>query len=175
MPWCVLADVCRVLEIGNPSQAAARLDDDERHTLTTDEGISDPRVQALTIINESGLYSLILTSRKTQAKRFKKWVTAEVLPAIRKTGSYGQPVTAFDDPTTLRRLLPEYTNAAKTEEKATLTTNEGGNINGLWIAAVIGAKPRALPHFSLAPIRRGGLSASCAAATRPFRAEPSRA
>jgi prophage antirepressor-like protein len=94
-PWWVLADVCRVLEIGNPSQAASRLDDEEKHTLTTNEG---DKINGLgtvgampTIINESGLYSLILRSRKPAAKRFKKWVTAEVLPAIRKTGSYVGP------------------------------------------------------------------------------------
>lgn len=90
-PWFVLADVCRSLEIGNPSDAARRLDDDEKDTLDNIEGIKSgisPRMQFATIINESGLYSLILTSRKPAAKRFKKWVTAEVLPAIRKTGSY---------------------------------------------------------------------------------------
>lgn len=85
-PWWVLADVCKVLEIGNPSDAARRLDADEKHALD----IIDPigRTQTATIINESGLYSLILTSRKPAAKRFKKWVTSEVLPAIRKTGGY---------------------------------------------------------------------------------------
>ncbi|MGR0183176.1 BRO-N domain-containing protein [Azospirillum aestuarii] len=89
-PRFVLADVCRVLEIGNPSDAARRLDDDEKDALD----IIDPmgRTQNATAINESGLYSLILTSRKPAAKRFKKWVTAEVLPAIRRTGSYGAPI-----------------------------------------------------------------------------------
>jgi len=81
----MLADVCKVLAIGNPSDAARRLDDDERQTLDTVEGakINDLGM-ALgnggampTIINESGLYSLILTSRKAAAKRFKKWVTGE--------------------------------------------------------------------------------------------------
>lgn len=84
-PWWVLADVCKVLEIANPRDAAGRLDDDERGVAITDT-LGGP--QQTTIINESGLYSLILTSRKAEAKRFKKWVTAEVLPAIRKTGGY---------------------------------------------------------------------------------------
>jgi prophage antirepressor-like protein len=66
------------------------------------------------IISESGLYCLIMTSRKQQAKRFKKWVTGEVLPSIRKTGAYGQPVPALNDPETLRRLLLEYTAAVET-------------------------------------------------------------
>ena len=84
-PWFVLADVCRVLEIGNSSDAARRLDDDERGVDSID---TLSGVQQMTIINESGLYSLIMTSRKEAAKRFRKWVTAEVLPAIRKTGGY---------------------------------------------------------------------------------------
>ncbi len=92
-PWFVLADVCRKLEIGNPSDAAKRLDEDEKDALD----ITDPigRLQRSTVINESGLYSLILTSRKEGAKAFKKWVTAEVLPSIRKTGSYQGRTPAF--------------------------------------------------------------------------------
>ncbi|MCC4240374.1 BRO family protein [Thalassospira povalilytica] len=86
--WFVLADVCKILEIGNPSQAASRLDDDEKSTLTNNEGQAGNGAQSFTIINESGLYSLILTSRKPEAKRFKKWVTSDVLPTIRKTGGY---------------------------------------------------------------------------------------
>lgn len=85
-PWFVLTDVCRVLDIKNARDAASRLDDDEKD----DVGITDAigRQQKTTVINESGLYSLILTSRKDEAKRFKKWVTSEVLPAIRRTGFY---------------------------------------------------------------------------------------
>jgi prophage antirepressor-like protein len=85
-PWFVLVDVCRELEIANSSDAASRLDPDERDTLGITDGMG--RSKPHTVINESGLYSLILTSRKEGAKRFKKWVTSEVLPAIRKTGSY---------------------------------------------------------------------------------------
>lgn len=85
-PWFVLADVCRVLEIGNARDAASRLDDDEKDGV----GIADAigREQITTIINESGLYSIVLTSRKPAAKRFKKWVTGTVLPIIRKDGAY---------------------------------------------------------------------------------------
>ena len=99
-PWFVLADVCRVLEIGNPSDAARRLDDDEKHTLDNVEG---GKINGLgtvgampIVINESGLYSLILTSRKPAAKRFKKWVTGDVLPTIRKTGNYGAQIAIAD-------------------------------------------------------------------------------
>lgn len=87
-PWFVLADVCRVLEHSNPSQAASRLDVDERGIITGDTPSGQ---QAMVIISESGLYSLILTSRKPEAKTFKKWVTGTVLPTIRKTGVYVAP------------------------------------------------------------------------------------
>lgn len=107
-PWFVLADTCRVLEIGNPSDAARRLDDDEKDALD----IIDPmgRPQRATVINESGLYSLILTSRKEAAKRFKTWVTKEVLPSIRKTGSYNapDPIALLNDPAAMRGLLLTY-------------------------------------------------------------------
>jgi anti-repressor protein len=84
-PWFVLADVCRVLEHSNASVAASRLDEDEKGVSTVYTLGGD---QSVVVINESGLYSLVLTSRKPQAKRFKKWITAEVIPAIRKTGGY---------------------------------------------------------------------------------------
>lgn len=96
-PWFVLADVCRILDLGNPSQAASRLDGDERDTLINNEGRPGQGARSYLIINESGLYSLILTSRKEAAKRFKKWVTSVVLPSIRKTGAYSasaQPIPA---------------------------------------------------------------------------------
>lgn len=84
-PWFVAADVCRVLALSKPENAYARLDDDEKdtHIVGTPGG-----QQEMVTINESGLYSLILTSRKPSAKQFKKWVTSEVLPSIRRTGAY---------------------------------------------------------------------------------------
>lgn len=88
-PWFVAADVCAALELDNATRALERLDEDEQ-ALISNQGIhrgSDP----VNVINESGLYSLILGSRKPSAKRFKKWVTSEVLPAIRKTGGYAKP------------------------------------------------------------------------------------
>ena len=91
-PWFVAADVCKALEVRNPRDAVARLDDDERGVAITD---TLGGKQEVSTINESGLYSLILTSRKVEAKRFKKWVTSEVLPSIRKTGGYGKPDPEF--------------------------------------------------------------------------------
>ena len=84
-PWFVLADVCRELDIKNVSDAASRLDEDEKGIAQTDTLGGRQNVR---IINESGLYSLILRSDKPAAKKFKKWVTSEVLPSIRKTGGY---------------------------------------------------------------------------------------
>ncbi len=83
--WFVANDVCDVLQITDAAQAVDRLDDEERGRYNVPTPSGD---QVMRCINESGLYSLILTSRKPAAKRFKRWVTAEVLPAIRKTGSY---------------------------------------------------------------------------------------
>ncbi|GAB2519814.1 BRO family protein [Paramicrobacterium agarici] len=84
--WFVAADVCRILEHSNPSMAVASLDDDEKglRNVETPGG-----AQSLMAVNEPGLYSLILRSRKPEAKQFKRWVTHEVLPQIRQTGAYG--------------------------------------------------------------------------------------
>lgn len=104
-PWFFATDVCSALEIGNSRQAISRLDDDEKG-VTTNDTLGGK--QEMTIINESGLYSLILTSRKAEAKKFKKWVTSEVLPALRKNGKYevGQPETvALPEPAAESRVL----------------------------------------------------------------------
>ncbi len=89
-PWWVMADVCRVLELSNPSRVAERLDDDEKITLTLSKGHLGQRggAQKAIIINESGLYRVILRSDKPEAKKFARWVTHEVLPSIRQTGQY---------------------------------------------------------------------------------------
>lgn len=109
-PWFVLSDVCRVLEIKQAHRAAASLDDDEkgRHTVTTLGGN-----QEMTVINESGLYSLILRSRKPEARRFKKWVTSDVLPTLRRSGAY---VMTADDPD--------------------MPTNADGNLFGMKVAQI---------------------------------------
>ncbi|GHV08814.1 hypothetical protein FACS1894217_11870 [Clostridia bacterium] len=84
--WWVLKDVCAVLGIKNNRDVAENLDEDEKGVAITD---TLGGKQELNIINESGLYSLILRSRKPEAKEFKRWITHEVLPSIRKTGGYG--------------------------------------------------------------------------------------
>lgn len=87
-PWWVLKDVCSVLNISNTSSVSARLDDYEKgiHQIDTLGG-----VQEMTVISESGLYNVIIRSDKPNAKAFRKWITSEVIPSIRKTGGYGVP------------------------------------------------------------------------------------
>ena len=82
-PWWVAADVCRVLEILNTSDAVKRLDEDEV-TLDQIEGSHRPT----NLISESGLYALVIRSDKPAAKRFRKWITSEVLPSLRRHGRY---------------------------------------------------------------------------------------
>lgn len=90
----VASDVCRCLDIRNVADAVSRLDDDEKNTIVlNDSNKGNPNK---TIINESGLYTLVLGSRKAEAQAFKKWVTSEVLPAIRKTGGYGAKTLTFE-------------------------------------------------------------------------------
>lgn len=85
-PWWVLKDVADILGIRNHKNIAARLDPDEKGVYLMD---TLGGVQQMTIINEPGLYSVILRSDKPEAKAFKRWITHEVLPQIRKTGAYG--------------------------------------------------------------------------------------
>lgn len=84
-PWFVAADVCRALDIVQNRNAVARLDNDEKGVCLMD---TLGGAQEMSIVNEPGLYSLILSSRKPQAKAFKRWITHEVIPSIRKTGGY---------------------------------------------------------------------------------------
>jgi len=83
--WFVGKDVCQALELHNVSQALSRLDEYEKDVILND---TLGGKQDMLIINESGLYNLVLSSRKPEAKKFKKWITSEVLPKIRKTGAY---------------------------------------------------------------------------------------
>lgn len=84
-PFFIAKDVCDALSISNNRDALKKLDEDEKGVVITD---TLGGKQKLTAVNESGLYSLIFQSRKPEAKVFRKWVTSEVLPAIRKTGTY---------------------------------------------------------------------------------------
>ena len=110
-PWFIAADVCRALEIGNSRQALTRLDEDEKNTVILNDGI--PGNPNMTIINEAGLYALVLSSRKPEAKSFKRWVTHEVLPTIRRHGLYAIDDIIADPDLGIRALL-----ALKAEREA---------------------------------------------------------
>ncbi len=89
-PWFAAVDVCRALDISNPTVALGRLDSDEKMTLSLNEGHKEQRggAQMLNIINEPGLYTLVLGSRKPEARAFRRWITHSVIPEIRKYGGY---------------------------------------------------------------------------------------
>lgn len=101
-PWFVAKDVCDVLGLTNPSESLRSLDDDEKNTIRITEGIrrGNPEVN---IISESGLYKLVMRSRKPAARRFVKWVTSEILPSIRRNGAYVHAEAKYED--VLRAVL----------------------------------------------------------------------
>ena len=108
-PWFIAKDVCDTLKISNVSDALLKLDDDEKATIGLTDSQAGNGAQSISIINESGMYTLILRCRDAVKKgsvphRFRKWVTAEVLPAIRKTGKY-ESKTTVDDRTGLRNAV----------------------------------------------------------------------
>lgn len=112
-PYWVLKDVCDVLELSNPTVVANRLEDDERAKFNLG------RQGEATVITESGLYAVILRSDKPNAKEFRKWVTSEVLPAIRKTGAYLTDEKAYDithNPQSLADLLMQAGEQLKQKE-----------------------------------------------------------
>ena len=119
-PWFVLADVCKVLEISNSRNISSRLEPDEKGVTLVD---TLGGTQQMTIINESGLYTVILRSDKPQAKPFRKWVTSEVLPSIRKHGAYMTPETikkVMLTPDFIISLAGELKNEQEKNKKLTL-------------------------------------------------------
>ena len=113
-PWLVGKDVATALGYSNTKDALARhVDDEDRRgsRIPTTSG-----AQEMTIINESGLYSLILSSKLPGAKKFKRWVTGEVLPAIRRTGGYMAPAKTLQDLTAAVQLLSEQVEALLSRE-----------------------------------------------------------
>lgn len=108
-PWFIAKDVCDTLKISNVSDALLKLDDDEKATIGLTDSQAGKGAQSISIISESGMYTLILRCRDAVQKgsvphRFRKWVTSEVLPTIRKTGKYESKTTA-DDRTGLRNAV----------------------------------------------------------------------
>lgn len=108
--WWVLRDVCRVLGMSNPAMVASRLEDDEKAdvslTYTSSNGVTQARIT--TIINEPGLYAVILRSDKPEAKAFKRWVTHDVLPTIRRSGTYGVLQKQLDRLSAAQQMLADW-------------------------------------------------------------------
>jgi prophage antirepressor-like protein len=118
-PWFIAADVCKVLEIKNVTQALQRLDEDERSMFNIG------RQGDANIVNEPGLYELIFSSRKSEAKMFKKWVKQEVLPSVRKTGQYSN-VKVLNE---RRALIESLKLTADTAEKVDEMQNQIKQLN----------------------------------------------
>lgn len=106
-PWFVVADACRALEIANARDALARIDDDEKDVVPI---YTPGGLQKMNVVNEPGLYALVLGSRKPEAKVFRRWITHEIIPTIRKHGMYATPEMAermLNDPDVMIRVLQE--------------------------------------------------------------------
>lgn len=116
-PWFVAADVAAALELGNPRQAVASLDEDEVRLVPVTTNDGSDRTLPTNIVSEPGLYSLILRSRKPQAKAFKRWITHDVIPAIRKTGGYGVANTPVL-PQSYADALRELASTVEAKERA---------------------------------------------------------
>lgn len=158
-PWFIAADVCRALDIMNPTDALTRLDDDE-HTLVSTEGIPGARNPQANIVSEAGLYALVLGSRKPEARAFKRWVTHEVLPAIRKTGAYqtapSVPRTfaealqlAADQARTIERQIAQIELARPAVEAHKQLRGAEGSCGIRTTAKQIGARPKAFVQWLL--------------------------
>lgn len=141
-PWFVGKDVADILGYSNPRDALAKhVDDDDRNTVAIRDGKGNPNQ---TIINESGLYALIIGSKLPTAKKFKRWVTSEVLPSIRKTGSY----TA--DPLQKQRLEIDLNNsranvAALWLEIGNLATPEYKQVCSSYASSVLSGGKEVIP------------------------------
>lgn len=105
--YFVAADVCKILGIKNVTQAVNRLDKDERAMFNIGRSPINGGGGETNCVNESGLYHLIFMSRKPAAKKFRKWVTSEVLPSIRKTGSYSVSDEKIESPASEEETLPD--------------------------------------------------------------------
>ena len=148
-PMFCLIDICKALELSNSRIVADRLDEDERRKLDL------PRQGETWFVTESGLYAVILRSDKPNAKKFRKWVTSEVLPSIRKTGSYNKPMSTAEKIQLLAQGNEELNERVDVvEEKVTDLENNmtidygqqvviGDEVNKVVISALGGKNSRA--------------------------------
>lgn len=102
-PWFVIADLCKALDLSNPTMVASRLNEDDLSTTEVTDSLG--RKQKANTTNEGGMYEVVFMSRKSEAKRFKRWVTHDVLPAIRRDGAYVASDGDEDDATLMARAL----------------------------------------------------------------------
>lgn len=125
--WWVLKDVCDVLQLSNPSMIADRLDDDEKVKVDPKQYLGSRSNEPATVISESGLYNVILLSRKPEAKKFKRWVTHEVLPTIRRHGAYVTPAKLdelMNDPDSWIKVLTALKEERTAKERLQLEATE---------------------------------------------------
>lgn len=120
-PWFVVADACKVLELTNPSVVAGRLDVDDLSITEVIDSIG--RKQRAHVVSEGGLYELVFLSRKPQARAFKRWITHEVIPAVRRTGRY-EVAPAFEIPASFADALELAARQARELETATARVAE---------------------------------------------------
>ena len=118
-PWFVAIDVCRSLGMSDTGKAVGRLDSDESTRIEIDHPQSVGKTIEVIAVNEPGLYSLVLGSRKKEAREFKRWITHEVIPSIRRTGSYSMDIPK-DYPSALRALADECEKNQRLESKIAL-------------------------------------------------------
>jgi len=120
-PWFVLADLCKVLGLTTPAKVVERLDDGVSLTHPISDSLG--RTQQATIVSEPGMYEVVIRSDKPEAVKFRRWITGEVLPQIRKTGGYGAPA-ALPDRKTLAQWVVEAEERAEREAAARLEAEQ---------------------------------------------------
>lgn len=138
-PWFVAADVCRALEISNSRDAVQRLDEDEKGVVLTDTRGGQ---QSMTAINEPGLYVLVLGSRKPEAKEFKRWITHDVIPAIRKTGGY-----VNNDELFIETYFSQVEESTKAMLRATLATVREVNEKNRQLEQTVGVQSQQIAEL----------------------------
>ena len=173
--WIVAADVCAGLNLGDTSSALRRVEDDDKKRFRRSDtpqffqGIA-PQVQEITVVNESGLYALIFQSRTEQARKFKRWVTSEVLPSIRTNGSYAvvpaqRGEVAVSGIDLIIAMAQELKRAEETAQKALASSSEtSARLDAIegkhdWFAGLAYAKLNGLPT-STTYLQRLGKAAS---------------
>lgn len=138
-PWFVAADVCRALEISNSRDAVQRLDEDEKGVVLTDTRGGQ---QSMTAINEPGLYVLVLGSRKPESNEFKRWITHDVIPTIRKTGGY-----VNNDELFIETYFSQVEESTKAMLRATLATVREVNEKNRQLEQTVGVQSQQIAEL----------------------------